>query len=42
MKKYWWYRFADGYEVCVAGFSDNELKIETAKHGKVVSIRRDI
>lgn len=40
MKKYWWYDFADGYSTCVAGFSDQELKVEVSKHGKVVSIRR--
>jgi HSP20 family molecular chaperone IbpA len=40
MKKYYWYTFADGYSVCVTGFSKNELKIEIAKHGVVVSIER--
>ena len=38
---YYWYTFEDGYKVCVRGFSENELKIEIAKHGKVVRIVRD-
>ena len=31
-----WFYFADGYRVCVRGFSRNELEREEAKHGKLV------
>ena len=38
MIKYYWYTFEDGYKCCVRGFSENELKVEIAKHGKVVRV----
>lgn len=41
MKQFYWYYFEDGYKVCVSGFSKNELKIEIAKHGKIIRIVRD-
>ena len=28
--------FADGYAVCVKGFSKQELRVEEKKHGKLV------
>lgn len=34
---YYRYIFEDGYFVFARGFSANELKIEEAKHGKLVS-----
>lgn len=34
--KYYWFTFEDGYRVCVRGFSNQELKIEEMKHGKLV------
>ena len=37
---YYWYTFADGYRTCVRGFSENELKVEKAKHGDVVKVER--
>ena len=33
---YFWYTFADGYRVCVRGFSKQELAVEVKKHGKVI------
>lgn len=33
-----WYKFEDGYRVCVAGFSRNELAWEKLRHGKLVSV----
>ena len=39
MNKYYWYTFEDGYATCVRGFSQQELKIEIMKHGKVVSVK---
>lgn len=33
---FYWFTFADGYSVCVKGFSKQELRIEEYKHGKVV------
>lgn len=32
---FYWYTFADGYSVCVRGFSKQELKVEESKHGKL-------
>ena len=37
MNNYYWFTFADGYSVCARGFSKQELKIETLKHGKLIS-----
>lgn len=37
---YKWYIFEDGYSCCVKGFSSRELKVETNKHGKVISIEK--
>ena len=34
--KYYWFTFADGYSVCVRGFSKQELKVEESKHGKLL------
>jgi hypothetical protein len=34
--KYYWFTFADGYRVCVRGFSTQELRVEERKHGKLV------
>lgn len=34
--RYYWFTFADGYSVCVRGFSNQELKVEEMKHGKLV------
>ena len=34
--KYDWFEFADGYSVCVRGFSKQELKVEESKHGKLL------
>lgn len=34
--KYYWFTFADGYSVCVRGFSSQELAVEERKHGKLV------
>jgi hypothetical protein len=37
MAKAWtWYVFADGYRVCVRGFSKNELAWEERAHGKCI------
>lgn len=36
MDKYFWFTFADGYQVCARGFSRQELRIEESKHGKLV------
>lgn len=36
---FYWYTFADGYRVCVKGFSKSELKREIIKHGEL--IRKD-
>lgn len=36
MTHYYWYTFADGYNICCRGFSKNELAIEIAKHGKLI------
>ena len=33
---YYWFTFEDGYQVCVRGFSKQELKRETQKHGKLI------
>ena len=33
---YFWFTFADGYRVCVRGFSKQELAVEVQKHGKVI------
>ena len=35
--KFYWFTFADGYQVCVRGFSAQERRVEEAKHGKIVS-----
>ena len=35
--KYYWFTFADGYRVLTMGFSNQELKIEEMKHGKLVT-----
>jgi hypothetical protein len=37
MAKYFWFTFADGYRVCVRGFSKQELKVEESKHGKMIA-----
>ena len=34
--KYYWFTFADGYSVCVRGFSKQELRVEENKHGKLL------
>lgn len=36
MMQFYWYFFEDGYRACVAGYSENELRIEVSKHGRVV------
>ena len=36
MNKYYWFTFADGYSVCVRGFSKQELAVEESKHGKLI------
>jgi hypothetical protein len=36
MDKFYWFLFADGYRVCVRGFSKQELRIEEQKHGKLI------
>jgi hypothetical protein len=36
MNKYYWFTFADGYSVCVKGFSKQELRVEENKHGKLI------
>lgn len=36
---FYWFTFEDGYSVAVKGFSKHELKVEEAKHGKLVSKR---
>lgn len=40
MKKYFWFTFADGYQVCAKGFSPTELYFEERKHGKLISRRK--
>lgn len=39
MKKYFWFVFADGYQVYAKGFSATELYFEQMKHGKLISKR---
>ena len=39
MTKYFWFTFADGYSVCVRGFSKQEFAVEESKHGKLVEKR---
>ncbi len=39
MSRFYWLTFADGYRVCVRGFSKHELKVEESKHGKLVERR---
>lgn len=34
--KYYWFTFADGYSVCTRGFSSQELRVETIKHGELL------
>ena len=34
---FYWFTFEDGYRVCVRGFSKQELRIETIKHGKLIN-----
>lgn len=34
---FYWFTFTDGYSVCVKGFSKQEMRVEVAKHGKLVS-----
>ena len=34
--KYYWFTFADGYSVCVKGFSKQEVRVEENKHGKLL------
>ena len=34
--KYYWFTFADGYSVCTRGFSSQEMKVETSKHGELL------
>lgn len=31
-----WYIFADGFRECVKGYSKQEFKVMTHKHGKLV------
>lgn len=35
--KFYWFIFEDGYSCCAAGFSKQELRVEIAKHGKLIS-----
>lgn len=35
--KFYWFTFADGYEVCTRGFSAQEMRVEVRKHGKLIS-----
>lgn len=37
MKKTYQFTFTDGYRVWALGFSAHELKVEEAKHGRLVS-----
>ena len=34
--EFYWYIFEDGYRTCVRGMSGQELRIEEAKHGKLI------
>jgi hypothetical protein len=36
MNIYYWFYFEDGYRCCVKGFSKQELRVEEAKHGKLI------
>ena len=40
MKMYYWFTFADGYEVCTRGFSKQEMRVEERKHGKLMKKER--
>lgn len=33
---FYWFIFKDGYKICCAGLSRQELKVEEAKHGKLI------
>lgn len=33
---FYWFTFEDGYRCCARGFSVHELRIEQAKHGKLL------
>ena len=37
---YYWFTFADGYTVCVKGFSKQELRVEVRKHGRLIKKER--
>ena len=37
---FYWFIFADGYEVCAKGLSRQELKVEERKHGKLIAKER--
>lgn len=39
-RTFYWYTFEDGYRCCVTGFSKQEMRVETTKHGRVVRIDR--
>ena len=34
---FYWFTFEDGYRCCARGFSAHELRVEQAKHGKLLS-----
>lgn len=34
--KFYWFEFEDGYRCCVAGMSNQELRVEESKHGKLL------
>ena len=34
--KFYWFEFEDGYRCCVAGMSNQELRVEENKHGKLL------
>ena len=34
--RFYWFEFEDGYRCCVAGMSNQELRVEESKHGKLL------
>lgn len=36
-EKWYWFTFADGYQVCARGMRSQERRVEESKHGKLVS-----
>ena len=34
--RFYWFEFEDGYRCCVAGMSNQELRVEENKHGKLL------